>query len=86
MDLTRISNPTAKDEERMKRYNEAAYRISESLPLSDGIEDRRIISINGCVEIQPFMTHDDFLNRFIRFVESHGWYFGGGTEDVTGKE
>jgi len=86
MDLTRISNPTAKDEERIKKYNEAAYKISESLPLNDGIENRRVISINGCVEIQPFMTHDDFLNRFICFVESHGWYFGGGTEDVTNKE
>jgi hypothetical protein len=32
------------------------------------------------------MTHDDFLERFIRFIESHGWYFGGVTEDVTDKE
>jgi len=86
MDLTRIKNPTDKDEERIKKYNEAAYKISEALPMADDIENARVISIDGCVEIQPFMTEDDFLHRFIRFVESQGWFFGGGTEDITNKE
>ena len=36
MDLTRIANPTAKDEERFKRYREAADRIDEALPYYKG--------------------------------------------------
>jgi len=86
MDLTRIENPTEQDNERIKKYVKAAERISDALPMPDGIKNERVIKINGCVSIQPCMTHDDFLERFIRFVESHGWYFGGGTEDVTDKE
>lgn len=83
MDITRIKNPTDKDTERIKKYQEAASRISEALPMADGIENARVIEINGCVSIQPYLSHDEFLNRFIRFVEMNGWFFGGGTEDVT---
>lgn len=42
--------------------------------------------IDGCVSVQHYISHDDFLERFIAFVEMHGWYFGGGTEEVTDKE
>lgn len=86
MDLTRIKNPTEEDIARIKKYREAADRISDILSLKDGIKDERVIKIDGCVSIQAFLSHDDFLNRFIAFVEMHGWYFGGGTEDVTYKE
>ncbi len=74
MNLTRIKNPTEKDEARIKKYNEAAERISDNLPMLDGIKNERVIRIEGCVSIQPFMTHDDFLERFIRFVQNHGWF------------
>lgn len=83
MDITRIKNPSDKDTERIKKYQEAAVRISDALPMADNIENERVIEINGCVSIQPYLSHDDFLNRFIRFVEMNGWFFGGGTEDVT---
>lgn len=86
MNLTRIANPTEEDEVRLKKYNEAAERISDVLPMADGIENERLISIKGCVSIQPFMTQDDFLDRFIYFVENHGWFFGGVTKDVTNDE
>lgn len=83
MDITRIKNPTVKDTERTKKYQEAANRISDVLPMAKGIENERVIEINGCVSIQPYLSHDDFLNRFIRFVEMNGWFFGGGTMEVT---
>ncbi len=35
MDLTRIKNPTEKDKERLKKYDEAAKRILERLSLMD---------------------------------------------------
>ena len=44
---------------------------------------RKEIEINGCVEIPPEMTMDDFTDEFIRFVESKGWFFGGGFHEVT---
>jgi len=86
MDISRIENPSEKDIARIKKYREAAERISDALPLQDGIKDERVIKIEGCVSIQPFFSHDDFLNKFIGFVKLNGWYFGGGTEDVTDKE
>lgn len=86
MDISRIENPTEKDFARIKKYREAADRISDVLPLQDRIKDERVIKIDGCVSVQPYISHDNFLDRFISFVEMQGWYFGGGTEDVTDKE
>lgn len=83
MDLSRIENPTEKDKERLEKYKKASDRIFDAIPMSEGIKNERLIRIEGCVSIQPFLSHDDFLNRFITFVEINGWYFGGGTEDVT---
>jgi len=36
MDISRIANPTEKDRERIKKYQEAAERISEVISLEDG--------------------------------------------------
>lgn len=43
---------------------------------------RKEIEINGCVEIPPEMTMDEFYSVFIEFVESKGWYFGGGFREI----
>ena len=37
MDLTRIPNPTKKDEERVEKYNKATARLSDALPYADEI-------------------------------------------------
>lgn len=83
MDLSRISDPTDEDKARIGKYSRAVERIYDVLPMSSGFKDERIIKIDGCVTIQPKLTHDDFLHRFIRFVEYQGWYFIGVTDDVT---
>ena len=83
MDLTRISSPTVKDEERIKKYREAADRIMDALPYADAIPDCRLIEINGVTEVHPAITVDQFSDMFIRFFESHGWFFGGGYKDIT---
>jgi hypothetical protein len=83
MNLTRIPNPTAEDEERLRKYQKAADRIDEALPYADNIPNNRLIEIDGCVEVQSYITADDFSDRFIRFIENHGWFFGGGINDVT---
>lgn len=82
MNLSRIKNPTQEDRERMIKYRNDADRIFDKLLLGEELIEERIIEIEGCVSIQPFLSHDDFLDRFIHFVELNGWSFGGGTEDI----
>ena len=86
MDLSRISDPTDEDKARIGKYSRAVERIYDVLPMSSGLKGERIIKIDGCVTIQPYMTHDDFWHSFIRFVENQGWYYMGVTDNITDKE
>lgn len=43
---------------------------------------RKEIEINGCVEIPSEMTMDEFYDEFLNFIESKGWYFGGGFKEI----
>ena len=43
---------------------------------------RKEIEINGCIEIPPEMTMDVFTDAFIEWVESKGWFFGGGFREI----
>ena len=43
---------------------------------------RKEIEINGCIEIPPEMTMDEFDAAFIEMIESRGWYFGGGFREI----
>jgi len=83
MDLTRIPNPTSEDVERIKRYSEASDRIVDALPYAGSIPNKRLISIDGIVEVHPAISLNQFTDMFIRFIESQGWFFGGGCDDVT---
>ena len=83
MDLSRISDSTDEDKARIEKYSRADERIYDVLPMNCGLKGERIIKVDGCVTIQPHMTHDEFWHRFIRFVEHPGWYFMGVTDDVT---
>jgi len=86
MNLTRIKNPTEKDKERVKKYGKAAERILNALQGADAIPDCRLIEISGVAEIHPAVSVDQFSDMFIQFIEAHGWFFGGGYQDITGKE
>lgn len=39
------------------------------------------IEIIGCVEVQDNITVDEFSKKFIDFLESNGWYFGGSIDE-----
>lgn len=43
---------------------------------------RKEIEINGCVEIPEELTMDAFTDAFIEWIESKGWYFGGGFNEI----
>lgn len=38
--------------------------------------------IRGCVEVEEDITIHEFVDEFIAWLESKGWYFGGGFEEV----
>lgn len=82
MDLSRIKNPTDKDEGRLKKYRKAAKWISKVLPMQDEIKDAGLIRLERCVEIQPFISHEEFV-ELLSVLSNAGMVFGGGTKDVT---
>ena len=43
---------------------------------------RKEFEINCCIEVQAEITEDEFSNAFIQFVESKGWSFGGGINEI----
>lgn len=43
---------------------------------------RKGIEIHGCVEVPMTVSEDDFLNKFIEFIEANHWYFGGGINEM----
>ena len=86
--LARIPNPTAKDRERIVKYNKAADRIFDVLATTykDKTSNSRLISIDGMVEVHDNITLDHFNDVFIDFMESHEWSYGGSFADVTDEE
>lgn len=42
--------------------------------------DVKEIEINGCIKIPTNITHEEFLKKFINFIEENKWHFGGGTK------
>lgn len=39
------------------------------------------IEINGCVEVEDNVDLNSFSEKFIDFLESNGWYFGGSIDE-----
>ena len=44
------------------------------------------IEIGGCIEVPDEISADDVLDEFIVFIESKGWYLGGGVHEITDEE
>lgn len=59
-----------------------SYNSTKKEPLTM----RKEIEINGCIEIPPEMTMDEFCDAFIEWVESKGWLFGGGFREIVDGE
>lgn len=43
---------------------------------------RKEFEIQGCIEVPPEVTEAEFWNAFIGFIESRGWSFGGGIQEI----
>ncbi len=80
MDLSRITNPTEKDCQRIEKYRRAADRILDALEEEGDREfiNTKEIEINGCVSVPESCSEDEFSDKFIDFVERNHWSFGGG--------
>lgn len=48
------------------------------------MEINREIQIEGCVDVgENPISVDEFCDKFIEWIESNGWYFGGGIKPYT---
>lgn len=43
---------------------------------------RKEIEISGCIEVQPEADADQVIDEFLQWIESKGWYFGGGFREI----
>lgn len=41
------------------------------------------IEIQGCVTVPEEVSIDDFVDKFIAFIEENEWSFGGGYRTIT---
>ena len=42
----------------------------------------KLVEVNGCIEIPADIEADFVIDKFIEFVESNGWTFGGGFQTI----
>lgn len=84
MNLSRIKNPSQKDNERIEKYRKATDRILDALEVEGDSEfiNTSEIEVNGRVSVPLSCTEDEFSNKFIEFVERNYWSFGGGIKTV----
>lgn len=83
MNLSRIESPSMEDKKRVEKYMDAFERLHSILyPEKDNFEDYYEIEINGCVILPKIVTEDQFYEKFIGFIETNHWYFGGGINIV----
>ena len=44
------------------------------------------IETGGCIEVLDEITMDEVSDAFVEFIESKGWYFGGGFHELPDEE
>ena len=42
----------------------------------------KLVEVMGCIEIPEDTKADYVIDKFIEFVESNGWHFGGGFNTI----
>jgi uncharacterized protein YggL (DUF469 family) len=84
MNLSRISNPSEEDYQRVEKYGIAADRIVNALVAfaDDSYVTSKEVEINGCISVPEYCTEDEVLDKFINFIESNHWYFDGGLKSI----
>ena len=40
------------------------------------------IELHACLTVPEDADYDEILDLFLEFVESHGWYYGGGFSEI----
>ena len=53
-----------------------------SLQNSMNTTHRKEFELQGCVEVPMELSEDQFLDRFLMFIEENGWSFGGGVQTI----
>jgi len=50
------------------------------------LNDMKEIKISGVIQVQDMYTENDVLDRFLEFLETRNWYFGGSVHELTEQE
>ena len=50
------------------------------------VMDEKEIEIGGCILVPRHVPKDEVIDKFIEWVESNGWYFGGGFRELAYNE
>ena len=58
--------------------------LGEKHPLRNSMNTahRKEFEFQGCVEVPMELSEDQFLDRFLMFIEENGWSFGGGVRTI----
>lgn len=48
--------------------------------------DEKEIEIGGCITVPKEISADAVIDAFMHWVESNGWYFGGGFRELSPEE
>ena len=48
--------------------------------------DEKEIEIGGCITVPNEISADAVIDAFLHWVESNGWYFGGGFRELSPEE
>lgn len=62
----------------LKMKSKFNHNMIQDIPTEQDIEENELILIDGSIDISKNpITIDDFLDKFISWVEENHWYFGG---------
>ena len=68
---------------RLNRKSEMEPAAEKHPPLDDlHPAHSKEFEFQGCVEVPMELSEDQFLDRFLMFIEENGWSFGGGVQTI----
>ena len=67
-----------------RKYKAAMEPEAEKHPPRNSMNTahRKEFEFQGCVEVPVELSEDQFLDRFLLFIEENGWSFGGGVRTI----
>ena len=68
------------------RMDRGRFCLEVNMEDKELVMDEKEIEIGGCILVPRNVSKDEVIDQFIEWVESKGWYFGGGFRELTYNE